>query len=47
MDQEGILNQEFMLDNDVFSRITGHAGFYTSCEHRILGQNLLYKNAVN
>ena len=31
-----------MLDNDVFKDYRGHAGFYTSCEHRILGQNLLY-----
>ena len=39
---EGLLNQKFMLGDDIFIDYRSRAGFYTSSEHRIMGQELLY-----
>ena len=39
---EGLLNQKFMLGDDIFIDYRSRAGFYTSSEHRIMGQELIY-----
>jgi len=39
---EGLLNQKFMLDDDIFIDYRSRAGFYTSSEYHIMGQDLRY-----